>query len=311
MAAALAERLGVPHVELDELHFGPRWQEVPHELFRARVAERLAGDGYQAPADRRRRAEQLHAELQAEIERVCAVRQQPLPSQAELIGALNEHGDPRAVMVCAAGSLPGDLHKLWRARHPKQYHLEYGYSCMGYEIAGGLGVKMADPSREVYVLVGDGSYLMLSAEIVTSIQEGYKLTIVLMDNAGFKSIGSLSRSLGQAGFGTRYVFPRDGRLPGDDGQANPLPVDLAANARSLGAHVIACRGYADVVDALQAARAVDRTTVIYVQNDRLAEVPSYESWWDVPVAETSSGMPGVKEARAAWEAKRATERDFL
>src|SRR5205814_10445862 len=125
---------------------------------------------------------------------------------------VNELGDSESVMVCAAGSLPGDLHKLWRARHPKQYQLEYGYSCVGFEIAGGLGVKMADPGREVYVLVGDGSYLMMPSEIVTSIQEGYKLTIVLMDNAGFKSIGSLSRSLGQTGFGTRSVFPTHGAL---------------------------------------------------------------------------------------------------
>ena len=123
-------------------------------------------------------------------------------------------------MVCAAGSLPGDLHKLWRTRHPKQYHLEYGYSCMGYEIAGGLGVKMADPDREVYVMVGDGSYLMMSHEIITSIQEGYKLTIVLMDNHGHKSIGGLSRSLGQGGFGTRFAFPEDGGLPTDDGRRN-------------------------------------------------------------------------------------------
>jgi 3D-(3,5/4)-trihydroxycyclohexane-1,2-dione acylhydrolase (decyclizing) len=164
----------------------------------------------------------------------------------------------------------------------------------------------------VYVLVGDGSYLMLSAEIVTSIQEGYKLTIVLMDNTGFKSIGSLSRSLGQAGFGTRYVYRRDGVLPGDDTQqADRLPVDLAVNARSLGAHVIECRGYDDVVAALGAARQVDRTTVIYVPNDRLAEVPSYDSWWDVPVAEVSPGIPAVQQARASWERKRATERDFL
>src|SRR5207237_9041756 len=128
------------------------------------------------------------------IERGCAMRLQPLPSQAELIGALNAQADPESVIVCAAGSLPGDLAKLWRARHPKQFHLEYGYSCMGYEIAGGLGVKMADPAREVYVLVGDGSYLMMNGEIVTSIQEGYTLTIVLMYNDGFKSIDALSRS---------------------------------------------------------------------------------------------------------------------
>jgi 3D-(3,5/4)-trihydroxycyclohexane-1,2-dione acylhydrolase (decyclizing) len=213
-------------------------------------------------------------------------------------------------MVCAAGSLPGDLHKLWRTRHPKQYQLEYGYSCMGFEIAGGLGARMADPSREVYVLVGDGSYLMMPSEIVTSIQEGYKLTIVLMDNGGFKSIGSLSRSLGQDGFGTRYVFPRDGGLPGDSVAAEVLPVDLAANARSLGACVLECESYADVVSALKSARDMDRTTVIYVRNDRMHGVPGYESWWDVPVAESST-MPSVRGARGEWEAQRPRERYFL
>jgi 3D-(3,5/4)-trihydroxycyclohexane-1,2-dione acylhydrolase (decyclizing) len=252
----------------------------------------------------------LHSEWEQEVERIYAERLEPLPSQGELIGAVNENGDPEAVIVCAAGSLPGDLHKLWRARHPKQYQLEYGYSCMGFEIAGGLGVKMADPSREVYVLVGDGSYLMMPSEIVTSIQEGYKLTIVLMDNGGFKSIGSLSRSLGQTGFGTRYVYPRDGSLPGDEGPAQDLPVDLAANARSLGACVIECQTRDDVVNALGAARDVDRTTVIYVRNDRLHGVPGYESWWDVPVAEVSE-MPAVAEARREWEANRARERYFL
>jgi 3D-(3,5/4)-trihydroxycyclohexane-1,2-dione acylhydrolase (decyclizing) len=213
-------------------------------------------------------------------------------------------------MVCAAGSLPGDLHKLWRARHPKQYQLEYGNSCMGFEIAGGLGAKIADPEREVYVLVGDGSYLMMSSEIVTSIQEGYKLTIVLIDNAGFKSIGALSRSLGQAGFGTRYSFPHGGALPGDDGPLDTLPVDLAANARSLGACVIECTTYTEFAAALQTARRNERTTVIYIQNDRLHAVPDYDSWWDVPVAEVSD-MPSVADARRAWESGRQRERSFF
>src|SRR5205807_7446985 len=210
---------------------------------------------YRVDAEYRRRAEALHAEFQTEIDRLYAIRNEPLPSQGELIGAINHHGDPDAVIVCAAGSLPGDLDKLWRARHPKQFHLEYGYSCMGYEIPGGLGVKMADPTREVYVLVGDGNYLMMNGEIVTSIQEGFKLTVVLMDNDGFKSIGALSRAVGSGGFGTRYVYPRGGVLPGDEenGTVQTLPVDLAANARSLGAHVIECRGYADFTEALQAA----------------------------------------------------------
>jgi 3D-(3,5/4)-trihydroxycyclohexane-1,2-dione acylhydrolase (decyclizing) len=267
---------------------------------------------YQVDPSYRQLAEGLHAAWDREVEQIYNVRLEPLVSQGELIGAVNELGDPDGVMVCAAGSLPGDLHKLWRARHPKQYQLEYGYSCMGFEIAGGLGAKMADPAREVYVLVGDGSYLMMPSEIVTSIQEGYKLTIVLIDNAGFKSIGALSRSLGQAGFGTRYVYPRAGALPGDDadGGAQTLPVDLAANARSLGAHVIECAGYADFAAALQTARTQTRTTVIYIQNDRMHEVPGYESWWDVPIAEVSQ-MPAVDAARQEWEANRARERYFF
>jgi 3D-(3,5/4)-trihydroxycyclohexane-1,2-dione acylhydrolase (decyclizing) len=257
----------------------------------------------------RQTAQQLHAEWDQEVERIYATRLEPLPSQGELIGAVNELGNPDAIMVSAAGSLPGDLHKLWRARHPKQYQLEYGYSCMGFEIAGGLGAKMAEPQREVYVLVGDGSYLMMASEIVTSIQEGYKLTIVLMDNAGFKSIGALSRSLGQEGFGTRYVYPSDGRLVGDEpgGQGRMLPLDLAANARSLGAHVIECASYVDFAAALRAARDVAQTIVIYVQNDRLHGVPGYDSWWDVPVAEVSD-MPAVSTARREWETMRARER---
>jgi len=269
-------------------------------------------DGYAVEATYRDQAERLHVAWEAEVERIYALRTTPLPSQGELIGAVNEHSSPDAIMVCAAGSLPGDLHKLWRARHPKNYHLEYGYSCMGYEIAGGLGVKMAAPERDVYVMVGDGSYLMLSGEIVTSIQEGYKLIVVLLDNAGFKSIGALSRSLGQDGFGTRYVYPQGGMLPGDaaGAEARPLPVDLAANARSLGAHVIECQTHADFTAALDAARTTGHTTVIYIQNDRYASVPDYESWWDVPVAEVST-MPAVEVAYGEWAAMRARERDFL
>ncbi len=267
--------------------------------------------GFTAPAAHTDRAQKLHESWEAEVDRIYAVRNQPLPSQGELIGAVNDEGDADAVMVCAAGSLPGDLHKLWRTRHPKQYHLEYGYSCMGYEIAGGLGVKMADPAREVYVLVGDGSYLMLANEIITSIQEGYKLTIVLMDNHGYKSIGALSRSVGTQGFGTRYVFPQEDRLPSDRAEAvEMLPVDLAMNARSLGAHVIECTGRADFVAALETAKNIERTTVIYVPNDRYVGVPGYESWWDVPVAEVSE-VDSVQAAREEWEEMRARERYFL
>jgi 3D-(3,5/4)-trihydroxycyclohexane-1,2-dione acylhydrolase (decyclizing) len=269
-------------------------------------------DGYSVDRNYRTEAEQLHTAWEQEVERVYAIRNTPLPSQGELIGAVNELSDPSAIMVCAAGSLPGDLHKLWRTRHPKNYAMEYGYSCMGYEIAGGLGIKMAAPDRDVYVMVGDGSYLMMNSEIVTSIQENHKLIIVLFDNAGFKSIGALSRSLGQDGFGTRYIYPRNDVWPTDAAgtDVQTLPVDLAANARSLGAHVIECKTYGDFVEALQTVQTTDRTSVIYIQNDRYAGIPNYEGWWDVPVAEVST-MPSVQAARDEWAAMRVQERYFL
>ncbi len=265
---------------------------------------------YRVAGEYRARAEALHREWETEVDRIYNLRHEPLPGQGELIGAVNDLGDPEAVMVCAAGSLPGDLHKLWRARHPKQYHLEYGYSCMGYEIAGGLGVKMAAPDREVYVMVGDGSYLMLNGEIVTAVQEGIKLTIILLNNHGFKSIGALSRALGSKGFGTRYARPQNNRLPDDDaGAVETLPVDLAQNARSLGAHVIECKTRAEFVQALQTAKTIDRTTVIHIENDRYIGVPGYESWWDVAVAEVSE-METVQAARAEYEKMRAKEQYF-
>lgn len=279
---------------------------------RATLEELAAAlEGYAVDAAYQERAVQHHEAWETEVDRIYAIRNQPLTSQGELIGAVNELGSPDSVMVCASGSLPGDLHKLWRARHPKNYHLEYGYSCMGYEIAGGLGIKMAAPEREVYIMQGDGGYLMLNAEIVTSIQEGYKLIIVLFDNFGYKSIGSLSRSLGQEGFATRYVFPKDGVLPGDQpGEVEELPVDLAANARSLGAHVIICETYDDFAAAIKEAEAADRTTMIYIQNDRYVSVPGYDCWWDVHVAEVSE-MDSVREARKEWEAMSAKERYYF
>ena len=234
------------------------------------------------------------------------------PAQSEVIGALNEFMRPQDVIINAAGSAPGDLHKLWRSRDEKSYHVEYGYSCMGYEIPGALGIKIAAPEREVYALVGDGTYLMMPSEIVTSIQEGYKLIVVLFDNFGYKSIGSLSRSLGQEGFATRYVFPENGVLPGDqDGvDVKELPVDFAGNAESLGALVIRCKTYNDFAAAIKKAEAADRTTMIYIQNDRYVNVPGYDSWWDVHVAEVSE-MPSVQAARKEWEKMRAKERYFL
>lgn len=267
--------------------------------------------GYRVSAEYASEIQRLHDAWDREVQRIYDNRNSPLLSQGEVIGAVNEHSDPDGVMINAAGSLPGDLHKLWRARHPKNFHLEYGYSTMGYEIAGGLGVKMAAPEREVTVLVGDGSYLMLAQEIVTSVQEGLKLIIVLVDNGGFKSIGSLSRSLGQGGFGTRYVYPTDGYLRGDEepGEPRMLPVDLAANARSLGAQVFEARTYAEFVKAYKAAQESEITAVVYVPCDRYVSVPGYDSWWDVPVAEVSE-MEAVRRARSDWEQMRAKERLF-
>jgi 3D-(3,5/4)-trihydroxycyclohexane-1,2-dione acylhydrolase (decyclizing) len=280
---------------------------------RAALEELLALlGGYAVAPEYRAAASRLHDEWEREVDRIYAIRNEPLPSQGELLGAINEMSPDNAIMLNAAGSMPGDLHKLWRTRHPKNFHMEYGYSCMGYEIAGGLGAKMAAPERDVYVIVGDGSYLMLSSDLATSVQEGFKLIVVILDNSGFKSIGGLSRSLGQDGFGTRFIYRVDGILAGDSvgEKAQPLPIDYAMNARSLGAHVIECSTFEDFTRALTAARTTDRTTVITIRNDRYVGVPGYESWWDVPPAEVSE-MPSVQEARKAWEEMRAKERYYL
>ena len=243
-------------------------------------------DGWAVSAEYRRECEQLRAGWDQEVSRLYNLGHGPLPAQSEVLGAVNDLSAPRDVVVCAAGSMPGDLHKLWRTRDPKGYHVEYGYSTMGYEIAGGLGVKLADPSREVYVMVGDGSYLMMAQEIVTSIQERAKLTVVLVDNEGYASIGALSREKGTAGFGTRYRYRSDGSLGDDAANANGerLPVDLALNAQGLGAHVLRARNIEELRDALVEAKKIERTVVIYVATDRYETVPSYEGWWEVPVA---------------------------
>src|SRR4051795_12479625 len=214
-------------------------------------ALRAALDGWAADPDLSERARTLAAEWDATVERAYTLGHGPLPAQSEVIGAVNRVSAPRDVVVCAAGSMPGDLHKLWRTRDPKGYHVEYGYSCMGYEIAGGLGVKLAAPDREVYVLVGDGSYLMLSSELVTAVAERQKLTIVLVDNRGYKSIGNLSRSLGMDGFGTLYRYRSNGARGVDsEGSTDFLPVDLAANAESLGAKAIRAASIDELRSAL-------------------------------------------------------------
>ncbi|WP_348733286.1 3D-(3,5/4)-trihydroxycyclohexane-1,2-dione acylhydrolase (decyclizing) [uncultured Mycolicibacterium sp.] len=205
-------------------------------------------------------------------------------NQNQVIGLVNTLSDARDVVVCAAGSMPGDLHKLWRMRDRKGYHVEYGYSCMGYEIAGGIGVRMAAPDRDVFVMVGDGSYLMMATELATAVQEGVKVIPVLVQNHGFASIGGLSESLGSQRFGTAYRYRgADGRLNGD-----MLPVDLAANAASLGADVIKASTAAEFADAVKTAKAAQTTTVIYVETDPLVYAPDSHSWWDVPVSEVST-----------------------
>jgi 3D-(3,5/4)-trihydroxycyclohexane-1,2-dione acylhydrolase (decyclizing) len=273
-----------------------------------RLDELLAGwsvdDAYREEAAR------LNREWDAEVSRLYAVEHDP-PAQSAVIGAVNDAARPQDVVVCAAGSMPGDLHKLWRTREPKGYHVEYGYSCMGYEIPGGLGVKMAAPERDVYVLIGDGSYLMLPGELVTAVQERLKLTIVLVDNQGFKSIGSLSRSLGTDGFGTLYRYRDSGSLGVDSEKSDAyLPVDLAANAESLGAKVFRASTIEELRAGLESARAEEGPVVIAVQSDRYEGVPDYDSWWDVAVAEVSD-VPSVRAAREAYEAARADERSHV
>ena len=247
----------------------------------------------------------------AEVDRAFHLGHGPLPAQTEVLGALNEGIDPRDVVVQAAGSMPGDLQMLWRARDRKQYHVEYGYSCMGYEVAGALGVKMAaalDPSgdREVWALVGDGSYLMMASEIVTAVSEGIKLNVVVVQNHGFASIGALSESVGSQRFGTSYRYRGEsGRLDGD-----VLPVDLAANVASLGADVIRVRTIAEFRDAIKHCRASARTTAIHIETDPLAPVPDPQSWWDVPVAEVAR-LEATQHARRTYEERKRQQRPLI
>jgi 3D-(3,5/4)-trihydroxycyclohexane-1,2-dione acylhydrolase (decyclizing) len=288
--------------------------------------EALAGAlaGHDVDADWRARAAAEADAWAGEVARLTAAAPDgATTTQASVIAAVNDAAGERGVVVCAAGSMPGDLHKLWRARDPdgKGYHVEYGYSCMGYEIPGGMGIKLAAPDREVYVMVGDGSYLMLPGDLATAVAERIPIVVVLVDNHGYASIGALSRSVGSRGFGTHYRARVDGALPVDDAAGTgpaggpapepgiPLP-DLAANAESLGARVIRCAGLEDVRAALAGARGADGPVVIHVEVDRYAGVPSYDGWWDVPVAAVSDDAD-VQAARAAYEAGRQAQRTYV
>ena len=267
------------------------------------LGEALKGNGVEDSY--RKTIAKFREEWEKEVDRIYAMGKEPPISQGEVIGAVNQAVRPGDTMVCAAGSLPGDLHKLWRTKKPGGYHLEYGYSSMGYEIAGGLGVKMADPEREVYVMVGDGSYLMMAQEIVTSLQEGYKLNIVLLDNHGFSSIGGLSRSCGNDGLGTSYRYRCGDRYDGE-----MLPVNFVANAASLGAWAKRASTREELVGALNEGRKQPRTSVVVVETSYDERVPGYESWWDVAIPEVSE-RKSVEAARKKYEEARKKERIFF
>jgi 3D-(3,5/4)-trihydroxycyclohexane-1,2-dione acylhydrolase (decyclizing) len=229
----------------------------------------------------------------AEVERVYRLGHGPLPSQGEVIGAVNQASEPRDVIVCAAGSMPGDLHKLWRTRDPKGYHVEYGFSCMGYEIAGGLGVKLAAPGREVTVMVGDGSYLMMKSEIATSVQLGLKLTVVLLDNGGFGCINRLQAGTGGASFNNLF--------------AEGTGVDFAAHAASLGAVSRRVAGIAELESALAEARTAPRSVVIVIATDAAVSTGEGGAWWDVAVPEISA-RDAVTAAHDSYQAARRRQR---
>ncbi|MGW2272323.1 3D-(3,5/4)-trihydroxycyclohexane-1,2-dione acylhydrolase (decyclizing) [Streptomyces yangpuensis] len=252
------------------------------------------------------------ARWEARVDRahaVSAADEELPPTQAQVLGLLDALVDGTDILVNAAGSLPGDLHKLWRARSADQYHVEYGYSCMGYEIPAAIGVALAAPGRPVWALVGDGTYLMNPTEIVTAVQEGVPIRLVVLDNHGYASIGGLSGAVGAEGFGTAYRF----RAPDGSYTADPLPVDLAANAASLGMAVIRARTVRDLREALAEARSATRPTCVYVQTrtpDTVSGPPPAQAWWDVPVAETAT-RKAAAQAREEYDRQAAQRRRHL
>ncbi|PZE39069.1 3D-(3,5/4)-trihydroxycyclohexane-1,2-dione acylhydrolase (decyclizing) [Curtobacterium sp. MCSS17_006] len=253
----------------------------------------------------------LKAAWDAAVDGAFAPTGADLPGQPEIIGAVQSVSDPRDVVIQAAGSLPGDLHKLWRVRDELGYHVEYAFSCMGYEIAGGIGVRRGAPDRDAIVMVGDGSYLMLHTELVTAVAEGIKIIVVLIQNHGYASIGHLSETVGSERFGTKYRY-LDETESFENGE--PLPVDLAANARSYGVDVIEVQPGPDSIEdlkaALRQAKANDHTTLVHINSDPLVYAPEGDGWWDVPVAQTST-LPSTQAARAEYEQQVATQRPLL
>ncbi|MHA3685315.1 3D-(3,5/4)-trihydroxycyclohexane-1,2-dione acylhydrolase (decyclizing) [Leucobacter sp. HY1908] len=258
----------------------------------------------------------LKAEWDALVDQAFEPSGLDLPGQPEIIGAVQRSSDPQDVIVQAAGSLPGDLHKLWRVRDPLGYHVEYAFSCMGYEIAGGMGAKRgltaAGDDRDVIVMVGDGSYLMLNTELVTAVAEGIKIIVVLIQNHGYASIGHLSETVGSERFGTWYraYDPETKNFQGDD----ILPVDLAMNARSYGMDVIEVEPGANAITDLEAAMAVakgsDRSTFIHINSDPLLYAPDGAGWWDVPVPQVSE-LDSTQRARGEYEEQVAAQKSLL
>jgi 3D-(3,5/4)-trihydroxycyclohexane-1,2-dione acylhydrolase (decyclizing) len=293
--------LGVNLVPLDahKLRALPLVADAKRAL--AALLQALSAAGYRTAAAYQEEVSRLKAEWDAVVDDLRAVKDPSCLAQSEVIGLVNEAAGGDGVVVCAAGSMPGDLLKLWRPEDPKAYHLEYGYSTMGYEIPGGLGVKLADPDRRVFVMIGDGSYLMMNSEIVTAVQEGINVTVVLVDNHGFQSIHGLQRSVGSPSFGNelRYRDPRTGHLTGEY-----VPIDFVKHAEAMGARAI----YAPSADVLRAAlrRAAesDRITVVVVPVDPERRVPGFEGWWDVPVAEVAAQEPVISARGAYLEARR-------
>jgi 3D-(3,5/4)-trihydroxycyclohexane-1,2-dione acylhydrolase (decyclizing) len=274
----------------------------------ARVAlEELAAalTGHHVESEYASRITALRREWDIEVDRLFHLNGAP-PAQSEIIGALTTAAAPRDVMVSAAGGHPADLHKLWQTRTPNSFHLEYGYSCMGYEIPAGIGVKLADPSREVYVIVGDGTYLLNPTELLTAIQENVKITIVVLDNRGFGCINGLSKAVGCGGFGTRFRerSTASGQLDGDF-----MQVDFVANARSLGADAVQVRTIPELAAAVEASKSNPRVNVIVIETTTV-NAPSYDAWWDCAVAEVSA-IDDVERARKTYEERLKKERDYL
>ena len=265
-------------------------------------------DGWGTDPAYRSRAAELTAAWQREVDACYHRDHTPLPAQTEVFGALNELMGPEDVVINAAGSMPGDLQCLWRASTPVQYHVEYAFSCMGYEIPASLGVKMAlGDDHEVVAIVGDGTYQMLPMEIATIVSEGIKVIIVLLQNHGFASIGALSESRGSQRFGTKYRMRNSatGRLDGEN-----VPFDLAANAASWGADVLRCNGIAEFRENWAKAVASDHTTVLYIETDLLGPNPPGSAWWDVPVSAVSA-LESTQQARDEYDAEKAAQRAYL